>query len=368
MSDSENPAETSRASTVKRILHLQDSVSYLLRFSSEAVGVAVPIELVEQVTTLLQKSPDDFDDKSESQLWNGCDRLTQLIRPTSLESAKLAVELADWSQADKETRSRLTCAYRVKRRNLLWIAGTSILLVIYIVVQGYAVGLNTVFDEAKLHQSRHETIDQQIVALGPNPNPPALLNLDTQKMNEQIRLDAVETAMERLVRWSPIAPSRDSKSPQQGQAQNAEQEGMQSTPNLTSQAKGAFTIEVYARIWREIVLGYIIPALLGLIGAGAYVVRQTSQAIQNNKYIASVAIRDRVRLVQGATFGTLAGIIATAVDSIGPAFEISLPFFALILGYNSEMVFRAMDAAGLRFKKYLSPDSAPPPSHGENSK
>jgi hypothetical protein len=357
MPDPLSPAETTNNANLSRISHLKTSVSILLRFSSESAGLAVPPKLVEQITPLLRKSPEAMSDDDEVILWKGCDELTRMQRGSTLESAKLTVELADWYAADKPERRALKAANALQRRNHVWIFCTSILLVAYLVVQGYTIVLGAVLDEAKALHTRLESLSQQRITVGSGGNNAAQLAIEEQRLNITVKLESNQKAMERLARWSPIAPAPEADS----EKDKAAKDGMQSPRSLSSATTAAAPIETYAGLWRDILLGYLIPACLGMIGAAAYVVRQTCQSVKDSTYIASVAIRDRVRIVQGATFGTLAGVLTAALQTSS---TVSIPLMALLCGYNSDIVFRAMDALIIRIRKALEPAEAqtPPPA------
>ena len=343
-----------------RVAHLQHSVSILLRFASESVGLEVGSDLIAKVTPLLALTPDQVDSAGETALWECCNALTQLIKPTSLENARLAVELSDFNDTPKSSRGRLTSANAVRRRHMFWVGGTSILLFFYIVVQGYAVGLVTALDDAKKHQTQIGAIQTQMATLGAGSGTPIISNLEQQRLESFARLEAARRTMERLVRWTPIAPvnKKDNIAADKASKANTDnsrlKSAMMSGAQVFMPAIDTLAIEVYARIWRDVVLGYLIPLLLGLIGASAYVIRQISVEIKTSTYATANTIRDKIRIVQGATFGTLAGILAAAIDTNSAAAGVSIPIIALVCGYNAELVFRAMDAAGIKFKNYLS--------------
>lgn len=350
------PLDRMEETKMTRVAHLQHSVSILLRFASESAGLQVGSDLIAKITPLLGLAADQVDSAGETALWECCNALTQLIKPTSLENARLAVELSDLNDVPKSSRDRLTSANAIRRRHMFWVSGTSILLFFYIVVQGYVVGLVTALDDAKKHQTQMGAIQAQMASLGTSSGTPIILNLEQQRLESFARLEAARRTMERLVRWTPIAPAN--KKDNKASIDSSRLKGpMASGTQVFMPAIDTLAIEVYARIWRDVVLGYLIPLLLGLIGGSAYVIRQISVEIKTNTYATANTIRDKIRIVQGATFGTLAGVLAAAIDTNSAAAGVSIPIIALVCGYNAELVFRAMDAAGIKFKNYLSAGS-----------
>lgn len=342
-SETNGGCETADRSS-ERIGRLQCSVESMLRFSSEATHMAVPQGVVEGVIPLLRKPPAEIDEAGEQVLWWSCDLLSQSIRPATLESATLAVQLADWHRVGRNERGRLLSARQARRRNRWWIAGTLVVLAAYVFFQAYAIGLGTALEGAKKLRSEIEFVHQQKLTLSSALTPgeggqkptqsPALLGLDRQLLEEQNRFVALLRTLEHFVCWTPLAPS--CQRPSKG---------------VEERTNELYQIEGFARITRDVVVGYIIPLLIGIVGASAYVMRQTAEAQKNNIYLAASAIRDRVRIVQGATFGALAGVVTAMIDfGADNLFEISVPIVALLSGYNSEIVFRLMDSIDFKRK------------------
>lgn len=344
--------EVCEAAKISRIERLQRSVSILLRFASESMCISVSSDVISKVTPLLRLQPSLMDEASEIALWEGCNSLTDLVRPTTLESARLAVELIDMGEAKNLERRPLTVANAVWWRNFCWVFFAFLLLVMYITTQGYLIALTTTIDDAKSQRTQIEFVQQQQRSLGTASNTPIAESLQQQLLAARTRLEATGQTMERLVRWAPVVPRRDKDKP--GVVPTLSAGGMMSATNALKPAIDTQAIEVYARIWRDIVLGYLIPLLLGMIGAASFVIRQISDGIKKNTYAAANVIRDRIRIVQGAIIGTLAGVLVAAIDTTSAASEVSIPVVALIFGYNAESAFRAMDAVHLKVKSYLS--------------
>ena len=341
MSDMIHEGET--GSSQVRIRRLQQSVAILLRFNSEAAGLSVPEKVIELVTPLLRKEPADIGAEEEIDLWNGCDVLSRRISPVTLEGARLTVELADWGGSWKLWKMPPSVR-SVRISNFLWLSGTLILLALYIISQAYVVFIGRALDDLGANQAQVESISQQ-EALAGNGSAGGLLvgRLQAERENARAGMEAARDAIAIFtIRFNNA--STDALTPPT--------EGMVDATTIRAEVGGARAVGTLGRIHLDLVQGYVIPLLLGLIGAFAYVMRQRSSAILSHGYRSANSVREKVRIAQSATFGVLAGLIAGAVGG-----GMSVPVFALLCGYNSDIAFKAMDHLLLRVKGWLQQGS-----------
>lgn len=328
---------------IARVRRLQDAVAILLRYNSEAACNSTPAELIRSVAPVLRKPSDEVDEEDEIALWQGCDRLTQMIAPTTLENAKLAIELADWTTTENRGRL-LPSAHNVHCRKTLWILGALACLAVYIVAQCGAVVLGRAMDGLKLYQAQIEEIAQQQM-MAKASGPEFLDRLDAKRINAEAGL----VAARRTIIAFPLVPE-----PKISGSSSI----MVSDCDVQGEVAAARATETYGRIYLDVLQGYIIPVLLGLIGAYAFIIRQFSWSVANRAYRAADGIRDRVRIVQGATFGALAGILVSALGGEVKGGEFSIPLVALLFGYSSDIAFKAADQLINRFKNWIRPAPA----------
>jgi hypothetical protein len=340
-----------------RLARLQSAAASLLRFAIENRRLSVPTETVEAVTPLLRLSPSEITPENEAVLTVACDGLTKVVSPCTLESAILANELADWASRPGGWAKRALAypaAAAAKRRTFWWVLLTVVLLILFLGLQGIAIGLGTALEDAKsLGKSIDSAATELLLLQGAGKDPanagPAQ-EAERKLLNLVAKFEAAQSVM-RAFGAPGTAPEAKSKSGP----------GMSSERQYTRLLAGLAETEVYARVLLEMIMGYAIPLCLGLLGASADVTRRMSSTLRDNTYVSGRAMQDRVRLVQGATFGTLAGILAGALQTEASAANVSIPALALVFGYNSEMVFRAMDVVSMKFKSYL----ASPPKEGK---
>ena len=102
-----------------------------------------------------------------------------------------------------------------------------------------------------------------------------------------------------------------------------------------------------ANLLSAILLQFLLPVLLGTIGAIAYVLRSASDQIRATTFSSSTPIRNWVRIMLGALMGVIIGLFN------GASFDISLPPLAMafLAGYGVEAVFSVFDGLIEGFKK-----------------
>ena len=106
-----------------------------------------------------------------------------------------------------------------------------------------------------------------------------------------------------------------------------------------------------------IFLSFILPILLGAIGAIAYVVRTISDQIVNTTFSNTSPIRHIMRVTLGALMGVVIGLFSQLSN------QLSLPPLALafLAGYGVEAVFSMFDGLVQRFRQPQAVASGPIP-------
>ncbi|HEV2629452.1 MAG TPA: hypothetical protein VGV41_12505 [Pseudolabrys sp.] len=96
----------------------------------------------------------------------------------------------------------------------------------------------------------------------------------------------------------------------------------------------------------EIISSSVLPIVLGLMGACAYVVRLISDQIKDATFSTTSPIRHRVRLLLGGLAGIVIGF-GGIVTSAG----LSSAALAFIAGYSIEPVFATLDSIASKFRR-----------------
>jgi hypothetical protein len=102
--------------------------------------------------------------------------------------------------------------------------------------------------------------------------------------------------------------------------------------------------EVRTLIILAALTGFIMPMLLGLLGACVYVVREVDQQIQTSTLVARESIHGTLRMLLGATLGGLLGVIWTDNQPVRlEGVSLSLGALAFFVGFSVVAVFRLVD-------------------------
>lgn len=124
-------------------------------------------------------------------------------------------------------------------------------------------------------------------------------------------------------------------------------------PGLRRAVSGYYYIraEIESDLGVESVVGGILsysvlPILLGLLGACAYVVRLISDEIRDTTFSQSSPVRHLVRLALGGLAGIVIGL-----TGIGSTAKLSAAALAFIAGYAVEPVFATFDSIAEKFRR-----------------
>ena len=90
--------------------------------------------------------------------------------------------------------------------------------------------------------------------------------------------------------------------------------------------------------------GFVMPMLLGLLGACVYVFRELNQQIQTSTLVTRETIHGTLRMLLGATLGGLLGVLWTDDQPVRlENVSLSLGALAFFVGFSVEVVFRLVD-------------------------
>ena len=100
----------------------------------------------------------------------------------------------------------------------------------------------------------------------------------------------------------------------------------------------------------NVVSGYVLPVLMGLLGSMTYVLRRYLRSV-GDRLLTPRDLREYiVRLVLGTVFGVAIGFFTTAQNVIAnPVSSLGAPALAFLAGYGVEAVFRMLDGLADQF-------------------
>jgi hypothetical protein len=108
----------------------------------------------------------------------------------------------------------------------------------------------------------------------------------------------------------------------------------------------------YATSLYTILSRYILPLVLGVVGATAYVVRRTLYQLETNSYLPATKGRLLMRLCLGGLLGAISGIFLSTDQKEIEGFNLSLILVALLMGYSVEVAFSLFDSVIERMRSW----------------
>ena len=99
----------------------------------------------------------------------------------------------------------------------------------------------------------------------------------------------------------------------------------------------------------NVVSGYVLPVLMGLLGSMTYVLRRYLRSVED-RLLTPRDLRDYiVRLVLGTVFGVAIGFFTSTSSNANPVTSLGAPALAFLAGYSVETIFRMLDGLAEQF-------------------
>jgi hypothetical protein len=345
----------------KSELEALDNSAKLLKFAAENIKDPkdLPEATVATIATAWQRRSDgSWDADISTKFWQAYATLATLIKPVSLDSLTATakqVTVRKWLWFGPE--SQVSIAHRSARR---YLALLLMLLVISSVlgfmsstvlnlstqIQKLMEGSNSIANEVS------EQIDSLLPGFG-NDKPLDTATDDKDQRRISIlrnRLQALYYYMDRLFETAVVLSNVSllgsysyekgdlSWAPTLSVAKSSLQSYYVTRRDVTEKQQEAV-------IRANMIAGYVLPIILGAMGACAYVVRLISEQIKDTTYLPSSPIRHLVRIVLGALAGVAIGYggVVTGTTPTGAA-------LSFIAGYAIEPVFATFDSIAQKFR------------------
>jgi hypothetical protein len=357
----------------------QDDVIRLLKYGVKYPKIHIDKEFLGRTVPLLFKPVSDLTPAEHIELWDAHNLLSNKLAPVTAESLEAYEELnSGCSRKDPANPLR-----RV-RRGLQGLLGFLFAIVIVVIlVQGYSISLTTSISEfAKLDTALKETMAQERVALDtraglpPQTDPKQDGPLKTIRENR----DALWTQMflatknqcgllmffgslgtsqlcGAIDRW-PQSEAGPPKQQGSGDTQLVSFTKAAKPPDFDTNLYSATQVVASSAKAIDVVLsGLVLPMLLGLLGAGAYLTRDTLQHLTDFTYVHSWTGRYAMRFLMGGLLGVIGPLLYSSgnIEQVG----LGLSLFAFLLGYSVELAFSLFDRF-IRFAKDATkPESKP---------
>ncbi len=346
----ETPESASQAASdpiaaiaVHQLEAVQTAVYGILRYAISRAKINVADALIDTTLPLLRKPPSALGPEEEAVLWKSYNALSMLVSPATSEGILIGeqIEAEQRSQATKAERAKwwpVAVAFKTQQRRLvmwLWLS-----VFVFILLQGYVICLSDVLADAEQHAAAFDALGPQIDAItsaDPNADPkrPPLKSLLAQREALELRIDAThETLLSFIPPWRPNDTGRIDVDRQKARIAN----------------------EQGARSMVRVLIYYLLPLVLGFLGAIAFIARRRLDGLSAHDSNLISARRVSMRLALGALLGVASGIIMAPEQTELDAFNLPLVTLAFLMGYSVEFAFSAFDALIDRGRQAVRPD------------
>ena len=352
----------SEASRQQRIREAQASLYRYLRYAASRSDIGFGKDLIDPLIPLLRQDAGAMSDADEALLWDGYDRLSRLVAPATDESLEIADQIRQARAADAEHVGTCPIEARIRRELRKIVVVLIVMVAIFLVTQAYVIVLTDVLQDHKSLREQHRSILTQIQTLrAANPDlkaGPLKPLLDRQAKLEGKMMVSSRAEAHLMAMWWWAYPKPD---------------GMDGSrePDATEAASVRMVaVEDYAQSLLGILSQYVLPLILGLLGAVAYIVRRALFNLAYHSYTPSFEGQFVMRLSLGGLLGVIAGIMFSLDEAELQTYSLSLVVVAFLMGYSVEFAFSLFDRAIERGRAMLKPDarSSEPPPVGRTSK
>ena len=377
--------DTDRAT---RIRTTQEAVLRLLRYavSKATIDPVATARIVGEAVPVAGLNPALVGPEQEVALWQAYNGLTTLVYPATSESIwvseQIEVDRRWWEGGSWETPSPVATAFRRQYRSI-----RNILLVtvaIFLVTQAYVIVLSSSlqtyeqFDtELVALQTQRNLLDQVVpektraaegVARATGEVSSPFKSLQDKEHRVFVRRNAARDML-RTLSWpwqflykealgeSQKGERRVAGDPRQGTTDQVPVPTLSAPPAPEPQGIGRegrwpydpvkvredIRVQQLARPALQVTSFYILPLVLGFLGAVTHVVRRMLDSLSSKSYMLANYRTYRLRVALGGLLGIISGIVIAPTEAHGQTFSVSLILFAFLVGYSVEFAFSIFD-------------------------
>lgn len=324
---------------VEAIRDTQTAVSRLLRYAVSQANIKIDDDYIDLIVPILQQPAASLLLSDAAALWKGYNKLALLVYPATNESILVAERIEEARRRprrakDPDGRLRVATVCRRQLRGVILLLCA--ILTVFVVAQAYGIYLGDILKDAERHNVALESVSGQIRAVKEaksdlSDEAPPLKDLVDQRDTLDKHIIATYSTLVRASRpWRGLYTLSDATASGADTA-----EGRQYRRIALEQ--GARSV---LRVWNF----YVLPLVLGLLGAVAFITRRLLASLANNSYTPNTVSRYLMRLALGALLGVVAGIILAPDQPSLQGFGLSLVTLAFLMGYSVEFAFSAFDA------------------------
>ncbi|MGH8583510.1 MAG: hypothetical protein ACREWG_12150 [Gammaproteobacteria bacterium] len=321
-----------------RISEVQTAVYRFLRYAASRSDIELDKALIDSLIPVLRKKPNALTPEDEAVLWDGYNRMSKLVAPATDESLDITDQIRQARASP--TRSEATKTWPVVNR-IRWELRKTVYLLItmvamFLITQAYVILLTDALQDHTELRKEYESVNAQIGDLraaspGIKDDAAPVKPLVDRRADLDRKLEVTHRAEARLMEiWWWLYPepaaSKDSE-----------------VKDSEEQIKYVHAIESYSRSLLSILSQYILPLILGLLGAIAYLVRRSLFNLSYNSYAPSFGGQFAMRMCLGGLLGVIGGIMFSLDQAELKTYNLSTVVVAFLMGYSVEFAFTLFD-------------------------
>jgi hypothetical protein len=358
--DIDDSPEQERA-TINIINNVKEITQRMLGYAIKNPAIIVEEKLLEKIVPVLRKDSNKFEDSDEVILWSSYNDLTQLIKPATNYSLMIANQLNEelGSSVPKKLvnslkfyqkpQTPLSGAVKKCHKELRTIFFYLIATVFfYVLIQGYSGLLSNSLDEVNKYIDKWHTNQELMMSDKLSPK-----ELETATQHGIFLGNALSASTQFLVDLTqPLFLFNPDNTNVKEHCKNVMDYNKSDEDKKRIGACISFQKQ-YANSTLLILSQYILPLILGTLGATAFIVRNTLDKLQTDSYLPSANGKLSMRLCLGGLLGVLSGVFmsTSTVESLA-GFNINLVMVSLIMGYSVEVAFSLFDSVVSRMRAW----------------
>ncbi|MBI5503651.1 MAG: hypothetical protein HY899_02545 [Deltaproteobacteria bacterium] len=337
---------------VEAVRETQTAVSRLLRYAVSQANIRIDDEYIDLIVPILQQPAAKLALGDVAKLWKGYNKLALLVYPATSESILVAEQIEEARRRPRRAKDpdgRLRVATVCRRQLLGVIVLLCTILLVFLGSQAYGIYLGDILHDAERHNVALESVSTQIRAMKEaksdlTDETPPLKDLVDQRDSLDKRIIATYSTLVQASRpWRGLYTLSEATA-------SAADTAVGRQYRRIALEQGARSV---LRVWNF----YVLPLVLGLLGAVAFITRRLLASLANNSYTPNTVSRYMMRLALGALLGVVGGIILAPDQPSLQGFSLSLVTLAFLMGYSVEFAFSAFDTLIERGRRAFQADS-----------
>jgi hypothetical protein len=331
-------------------------VRRLLNYAVTRPELDLHSDFIKSSIPLLRKQPAEFDENDTINLMEIYNSLAKQLKPVTNDSLIVAEKMQDKLYEGDLELSNAQSERVMSRRIKLELRGLTLSLLLFVI---FFISLETLNQDLLENVRQVDVVNQELSSIAQKiydvsgqsaEKNREIAFLNTQKSQLETLKNALFISESELTTQLTMCINKEYLGFYLGFCKKDQHRDMSSS-NLS----GAMAlVHNDAKIFLSLLNNYLIPLILGGLGASAYMVRRTLDDLSSSSYVLSSYHKHVMRLLLGAVLGVLGPLIlfTNKEETLGNSF--SPMVIALLMGYSIEFAFSLFDSTIERAKEWAT--------------